>query len=120
MEIKDEKTYKMAMARLEELNAVVDENTPKTDPLYIELDELLDALDAYEDIVYPIPKPSFIEVLKLRMYEMGLTQLSLSNLIGVSPSSISNFLLGKSEPTISVARKMSQKLNIDPAIVLGV
>lgn len=36
------------------------------------------------------------------------------------PSRISEYLSGKKEPTLPQARVISQKLNIDPAIVLGV
>lgn len=54
------------------------------------------------------------------MYEMGINQIKLSELIGVSPSRISEFLTGRSEPTLKVAREISRKLNIDDNIVLGV
>jgi len=64
--------------------------------------------------------PSLIDVLKLRMYEMGVTQAGLAKKIGVSSSRICDFLSGKSEPTMQVGRRISKKLNIDPAIVLGV
>ena len=40
--------------------------------------------------------------------------------IGVIPSRISDYLSGKSEPTLKVGRLLSHKLDIDPAIVLGV
>ncbi|MDE6813636.1 MAG: helix-turn-helix domain-containing protein, partial [Duncaniella sp.] len=69
---------------------------------------------------YSLGQPSLIDIIKLRMYEMGLTQAALAKLIGVSPSRICDFLSGKSEPTIKVGREISRKLNIDPAIVLGV
>lgn len=41
-------------------------------------------------------------------------------LIGVSPSRFSDYISGKCEPTLKVARKISRKLNIDASIVLGV
>jgi HTH-type transcriptional regulator/antitoxin HigA len=54
------------------------------------------------------------------MYEMGLTQKSLSQLIGVSPSRMCDYLSGKCEPTLPVARNITKKLNISPSVVLGV
>ncbi|MGB0880964.1 MAG: helix-turn-helix domain-containing protein, partial [Polaribacter sp.] len=60
------------------------------------------------------------EVVKLRMAELGLNQKLLSELLGVSTSRISEYLTGKSEPTLKVARTISQKLSIEPSIVLGV
>ena len=54
------------------------------------------------------------------MFEMGLTQVALSKLLGINASRICEYLSGKKEPTLKQARIISQKLNIDPAIVLGV
>jgi HTH-type transcriptional regulator/antitoxin HigA len=56
----------------------------------------------------------------LRMYERGLNQKRLSELLGVSTSRVSEYLTGKSEPPLKTARDISQKLDIDPMIVLGV
>ncbi len=66
-----------------------------------------------------IGTPSLVDVLKLRMYEMGLNQKKLSELLGVCPSRISEYLTGKSEPTLNVAREICRKLHVEPAIVLG-
>jgi len=51
---------------------------------------------------------------------MKLNQIKLSEILGVSPSRVSEYLTGKSEPTLKVAREISKKLNIDSNIVLGV
>lgn len=118
--IHDEIAYKAAMARIEELLPLVDDNTPVTDRNLIELDLLSGLVEEYEDEHYPIKSPSLIDVIKLRMYEMELNQAKLSELIGVSPSRISDYLTGRCEPTLKVAREMSKKLNIDANVVLGV
>jgi HTH-type transcriptional regulator/antitoxin HigA len=52
------------------------------------------------------------------MFEMGLSQKKLSELLNVSPSRVSEYLNGKSEPTLKVARAISTKLNIDANLVL--
>lgn len=52
--------------------------------------------------------------------EMGLNQKRLSELLGVSTSRVSEYLNGKSEPPLKVAREISRKLHIDASIVLGV
>lgn len=74
----------------------------------------------YEEEYYPVKQPSLVDMLKLRMYELELTQNKLSELLGVCPSRISDYLSGRAEPTLKVARKMSKKLNIDASIVQGV
>ena len=108
------------MERIEELLPLVDDNTPASDKNLIELDLLSSLVSEYEDEHYPIRQPSLIDVIKLRMYEMGLNQSKLSELLGVSPSRVSDFLTGRSEPTLNVARKISKTLNIDANVVLGV
>ncbi len=118
--IENETQYNWAMARIEELLPKVNDSTPDNDPNSIELYLISALVEEYEDIHYPIGKPSLIDILKLRMYEMGLSQAALAKKIGVSPSRICDFLSGKSEPTIKVGRRISKELNIDPAIVLGV
>ncbi len=118
--IQNETAYKVAMERIEELLPLVTDDTPSTDKNLVELDLLSGLVDEYENEHYPIKTPSLIDVLKLRMYEMGINQAKLSELLGVSPSRISDYLTGKCEPTLKVARDMSLKLNIDANIVLGV
>ena len=118
--IKTEKQYKAACARIEELLKVVSNDTPTDDKDFIELDLISDLVADYEDEHYPIKSPSLVDVIKLRMYEMGINQAKLSEMLGVSPSRISDYLTGRCEPTLNVARKISQKLNIDANIILGV
>ncbi|MDE6521334.1 MAG: helix-turn-helix domain-containing protein [Muribaculaceae bacterium] len=118
--IENERQYEWAVARVEELLPFVNEDTPTTDSNYIELVLLSNLVADYSEEHYSLGKPSLIDIIKLRMYEMGLNQASLAKLIGVSPSRINDYLSGKSEPTLKVGRLLSQKLDIDPAIVLGV
>ncbi len=118
--IETQAQYDWAMQRIEELLPLVDDNTPTTDSNSIELGLLSNMAADYEDEHFPMETPSLVEMLKLRMYEMGLTQVALSNLLGINPSRICEYLSGKREPTLHQARIISRKLNIDPAIVLGV
>lgn len=120
VKIENEKQYEGALKRVEELMLSIPENTPKDYPEMVELELLGNLVADYEEEYYPIGKPSLIDTIKLRMYEMGLSQESLAKLIGVSPSRICDYLSGKCEPTMKVGRELSRKLNIDPAIVLGV
>lgn len=118
--IENETQYKASMERIEEIMPLVGDDTPLTDKNLIELELLSNLVADYDEVRYPIKTPSLAEVLKLKMYEMDLTQTKLSRLIGVSPSRISEYLTGKSEPTLKVARTISVKLDINPKIILGV
>ena len=121
--IENENQYRWALNRVEEILPLVADDTPldnpysKTGGLAVLKDNL--APDGSVEH-YSIGEPTLIDMLKLRMYEMGLNQLALSKLLGISPSRISEYLSGKKEPTLQQARIISQKLNIDPAIILGI
>lgn len=118
--INSKKEYNAIVDRIETLLQDPDNIENTNAKGYIELNVLSDLVADYEERNYPIKKPSLVEVVKLRMAEMGLNQKRLSELLGVSASRTSEYLTGKSEPTLKVARDISVKLNIDPAIVLGV
>ena len=96
------------------------DETPLDDPNSIEMELLSNLVADYSEEHFALGEPTLIDVLKLRMYEMGLNQKTLAKIIGVSPSRLSDYISGKCEPTLKVARVISQKLNIDANIVLGV
>lgn len=120
-QIKTEKEYRATMARIDELLPLTwQDGTPEDSPENIELELLSELVAEYEDIHYPIGKPSLIDIIRLRMYEMGLSQKAIAALLGISEPRMSEIMHGKAEPSLSLARTMSQKLNIDANIVLGV
>ena len=118
--IKTEKEYKVISNRIEVLLQNSDNIENQDSQGYIELNVLSDLIAEFEENHYPIKKPTLSETMKLRMYERGLNQKRLSELLGVSTSRISEYLTGKCEPTLKTAREISQKLDIDPMIVLGI
>jgi HTH-type transcriptional regulator/antitoxin HigA len=111
--------YEAIMARIDELVEIVDDNTSQTDRSYIELDFLTDLIVAYEKEYYPIGKPALADVIKVRMSEMNLTQKTLAEILEISAPRVSEYITGKSEPTLQVARRMHKKLNIDANVILG-
>ncbi len=117
--IENEVQYRWALNRVEEILSYVKDDTPLTDPYSIELELLSGLVADYSDQHYAIGSPSLADMLKLRMYEMGLTQVALSKLLGITPSRICEYLSGKKEPTLRQARIISSKLNIEPSVVLG-
>lgn len=107
-----------AQLRLEEIIDLVDDYTPEDNPILRELVEVSSVIEAYEQEHFPIGLPSLIEVIKLRMFEMKLKQKDLAVLLGTSATRISEYLSGKREITLSVAKALHQKLNIDSEIIL--
>lgn len=118
--IKTDKEYTAIIARVEELLKNPDNIENQEAKGYVELNLLSDLVADFEEKKYPVKKPALVEVIKLRMLEMGLNQKRLSELLGVSTSRVSEYLNGKSEPPLNVARAISIKLGIDASIVLGV
>lgn len=119
-QIKTEKEYLAAMKRIDELLPLTwKEGTPDDTPENLELAILSDLVSEYEDVHYPMGKPSLIDLIKLRMYEMGLNQQGIAALLGISAPRMSEIMHGKTEPSLSLARTMCQKLDISPEIVLG-
>ncbi|MCH7399810.1 helix-turn-helix domain-containing protein [Belliella sp. DSM 107340] len=118
--IKSEKEYNAIIVRIEELLSNPDniENTDSKN--YIELNLLSDMVAEDEEKYIPIQTPTLSEAIRLRMQERGLTQKSLSEYLGVSTSRISEYLNGKSEPTLKIAREISRKFDIEASVVLGV
>ena len=119
--IKTQKEYEAMLARIEELLPLTwGDNVAEDSPENIELALISNLVADYEDIHYPIGKPTLVATIKLRMYEMRLTQNKVAAMLGISAPRLSEIMHGKVEPSLSLARKISQTLNISPSIVLGV
>jgi HTH-type transcriptional regulator/antitoxin HigA len=113
-----EKIYTGAEARIEVLLPLVDNNTPENDPNLIELKRLSEIVEAYELEHFPISPPTLKEVIELRMFERRLKQKDLAEILGTSTSRISEYLNGKRDITMDIARALYTKLNIDSDIIL--
>ena len=119
--IKTQKEYEAMLARIEELLPLTwGDDVAEDSPENIELALISNLVADYEDLHYPVGKPTLVATIKLRMYEMGLTQTKVAAMLGISAPRLSEIMHGKVEPSLSLARKISQTLNISPSIVLGV
>jgi len=108
------KAYSEANIRLEELLHLIDKNPNLSN----ELIEVSDTIEQYEIIHHSIGIPTLKEVIELRMFEMRLKQKDLAILLNVSASRISEIFNGKREITLSIAKALHKKLNIDSDIIL--
>ena len=111
--------YEYALNRIEELLPLVTDETPTNDKNAIELTIVSDVVEAYEKIHYPIAKPTIGEFISLSIEEKGMTQKQLAKELGVSPSRVSDYVSGRAEPTLRIARAICLILGIDPAAILG-
>ncbi len=112
------KEYKEKTKRLEELlkqftiSGSLDEKSQK------ELDKLSDEIQEYEEKHYPFKAESLNEMIELRMYQRKLKQKDLAQILGTTPSRISEILNGKRNLTMKLAKSLHRKLNIDAELIL--
>ena len=107
------------MARVKELLPLVDDNIPANDKNAVELSVMSDIVIAYEKEYYPIEKTTVAELIKLYLEEKGKSQKQLAIEIGISPSQVNDYIAGRPEPTLKIARLLCRVLNIPPVAMLG-
>jgi HTH-type transcriptional regulator / antitoxin HigA len=110
--------YVAAIKKIDELMEKIGDNHSYDNPDFVMMDRLSDLVADYEDKHYKIETPSLIEVIKLRMYELGLKQSDLAKMLDIPSARISEYLRGKRDITLDVARKLHRQLNIDGDIIL--
>ncbi len=60
----------------------------------------------------------FPERLKDALRESGVSQLELAASLGVSPSSVSMYVCGKREPSLSLLTRICERLSVSPTELL--
>ena len=111
--------YEFALARIEELLPIVDDQTAVTDRNAVELVLLSDIVIEYESIHFPIETPTIAELMELALEERKMTQRELAREIGVSPSRINDFMTGRAEPSLKIAKRICLTLSITASAMLG-
>ncbi len=114
-----ESQYEFALHRIEQLLPMVTDETPRTAPEAVELTLMSDVVIEYEKEHFPIERPTVGELILSSLEDQTMTQRQLAMLIGVSPSRISDYIAGRSEPTLPIARSLCKTLHIAPAAMLG-
>ncbi|OQB29072.1 MAG: helix-turn-helix protein [Bacteroidetes bacterium ADurb.Bin174] len=120
MAIKNEKQYKVACDRIEELLKVVNNDTPTDDKYYIELDMISDLVADYEETYYPVKPIEPAELIKYAIAERNMTQKQLAEELNISTSRVSDYITGRSTPTLKIAGKICRILEISPDLMLGI
>jgi HTH-type transcriptional regulator / antitoxin HigA len=88
-------------------------NTPEDDELGI----LILLIKDFEDKHYPMPELDALEVIKIKMQEMGLKNKDLEPLIGTK-GHVSAVLSGKREITLKMAQKLKNYFKIPAEVFL--
>lgn len=111
--------YEYALERIEELLPTVDDQTPVNDRNVVELALLSEVVIEYESLHFPIARPTIAELIDLALEERKMTQRELAKEIGVSPSRINDFITGRAEPSLKIAKRICVTLGITASAMLG-
>jgi len=110
--IKNEKDYKTALSRIEELMDA------KSDTTEMDELELITALvEMYEERHFPISPPDPIDAIKFRMEQLGLVQKDMVPYIGTK-SKVSEVLNGKRPLTLAMMRSLNKSFGISAEVLL--
>ncbi len=111
--IKNNTQYEDALERVYELmQKALEPGSEDSD----ELEVLSILIKEYENERFPIPKPHPIEAIKFRLDQLGISDSELSDILGAR-SRKSEIMSGKRKLSLSMIRKLNEKLQI-PAEVL--
>lgn len=116
--IKTQQEYDTAMARIDALMKVGEENL--TNVQADELRELALAANAYEKTIYKIPVPpqTLEGLIELTMQERKLEQKELAILMGIGESAFSEIMNKKRPVDVSFLKAAHDKLGIDGNLLL--
>lgn len=116
-QIKNKQAYYLAMAEIESLLAKGFDNLTEAEDA--RLDELSDAVEAWESKEYPMPLQSdFKDILFYVMEIKGYNQTQLSSELEISNSLLSEILRGKKLPNVDILLNMHKKFQLDGNVLL--
>ena len=95
----------------EQLAALFEAGNKEIEPLF---DYVVNMIETYEDIHYPVGKSSPVEMLKFLMDRHGHKQKDLTDI--APKSTISEILSGKKDMSKSVIRKLAEKYHTNHSV----
>ena len=112
--IKNNEQYDRYLGRIYELTqADMAPDSKESD----ELEVLSILVKDYENVHFPVPKPSPLEAIRFRLEQMGISEKELSEILGYR-SRKSEILSGKRKLNLSMIRRLNEKLHIPAEILI--
>ena len=120
MKITNEIEYKKAFEAIDNFIAEGFEGNAEKEKQFL---EVALAIEAYEDAIpimpLQIPTPQTLsDMLSLKMFQLKLKQKDLATLLDITPTRLSEVMTGKRKVNMDLAKRLYQKLAIDPAFIL--
>lgn len=115
--IRSKEAYDVTMKEIDSLMKKGEKNLSEKE--MERLGALAEAAEIYEDKHDPLPLPeSLPEMVRMRMYQMQLTQGFVAKLLGVSDAKFSLIMNGKQKPDIYFIKAIHEKLKMDANLIL--
>jgi antitoxin component HigA of HigAB toxin-antitoxin module len=119
-EIKSKKEYHQTMVEVYDLMNKGEHNLSECE--MNRLSVLAEEAERYEDEVLqlrPLQQPKTIqEMVELKMFEQKISQTTLAEKLGFSPSKVSEILSGKRKPDVPFLKGIYEQLQIDADFLL--
>ncbi len=119
-EIKSKKEYHQTMVEVYDLMNKGEDNLSECE--MNRLSVLAEEAERYEDEVLqlrPLQQPKTIqEMVELKMFEQKISQTTLAEKLGFSPSKVSEILSGKRKPDVPFLKGIYEQLQIDADFLL--
>lgn len=119
-QIKSKREYHQTMVEVYDLMNKGEHNLSECE--MNRLSVLAEEAERYEDEVLqlrPLQQPKTIqEMVELKMFEQKISQTTLAEKLGFSPSKVSEILSGKRKPDVSFLKGIYEQLQIDADFLL--
>jgi HTH-type transcriptional regulator / antitoxin HigA len=119
-QIKSKREYHQTMVEVYDLMNKGEHNLSECE--MNRLSVLAEEAERYEDEVLqlrPLQQPKTIqEMVELKMFEQKISQTTLAEKLGFSPSKVSEILSGKRKPDVPFLKGIYEKLQIDADFIL--
>ena len=115
--IQSKEVYGLTMKEIDALMRKGEENLSEKELERLRV--LSEAAEDYEDVHDPLPIPSSLpDMIRMKMFQLKLTQHYTARLLGVSEAKLSLIMSGKQKPDIYFAKALHDKLNLDANQIL--
>lgn len=118
MELKIIRTKKQYQEYLDWVDKQFDSHVKPDSPQGEKVQVALLLIKQYEDLHYPVPVPDPIEVIKLKMQDLGLKNKDLVGKVG-SKGYVSALLNKRKPLTLELAKLFHRELSIPAAVLLA-
>ena len=116
-QIKSKEAYDLAMKEIDMMMQRGESNLSEKEIVRLRI--LAEAAERYEDTHDPLPLPgSLPEIIRMRIYQMQLSQGFTAQLLGVSDAKFSLIMNGKQKPDVYFIKAVHEKLRVDANQIL--